>query len=173
MQIDWSKDGIPLHQTGLPHHSYITHYSNQLLAFSDVTPAHAGLYRCKAFLRQNPERFVTAEAYVSVKVKPSVEGPEPETVSELGHDVILPCQATGQPLPNIKWIRNSLIVGNQPVDRYEQLENGSLRISNLKAEDSGIFQCLIENSAGDASVYTWLHVKCMYCKLLNLLKQSN
>jgi protein sidekick len=38
-------------------------------------------------------------------------------------------------------------------------EDGSLMIKRLTMEDSGMFQCLAMNEAGEASSYTWLKAK--------------
>ena len=49
--------------------------------------------------------------------------------------------------------------------RYSVIEDGSLVIRKLRMEDSGMFQCLAANEAGEDSVYTWLKVK---SKTLNI-----
>ena len=45
-------------------------------------------------------------------------------------------------------------------------ENGhplhSLHINFLRQEDSGMFECMAENEAGDIVGYTWLRVKSKY-----------
>lgn len=38
-------------------------------------------------------------------------------------------------------------------------EDGSLTIKKLTMSDSGMFQCLTSNEAGEASSYTWLKAK--------------
>ena len=38
-------------------------------------------------------------------------------------------------------------------------EDGSLVIKKLSPEDSGMFQCLAKNEAGEMTDYTWLKVK--------------
>jgi protein sidekick len=43
--------------------------------------------------------------------------------------------------------------------RYSVIEGGSLVIKKLRMEDSGMFQCLAANEAGEDSIYTWLKVK--------------
>jgi protein sidekick len=43
--------------------------------------------------------------------------------------------------------------------RYSVIEDGSLVIRKLRMEDSGMFQCLAANEAGEDSLYTWLKVK--------------
>ena len=38
----------------------------------------------------------------------------------------------------------------------------SLHINFLRQEDSGMFECMAENEAGDIVGYTWLRVKSKY-----------
>ena len=38
-------------------------------------------------------------------------------------------------------------------------EDGSLTIKKLSMDDSGMFQCLASNEAGESSSYTWLKAK--------------
>jgi hypothetical protein len=56
--------------------------------------------------------------------------------------------------------KHAEIVINLPLCfRYSVIEDGSLVIRKLRMEDSGMFQCLAANEAGEDSVYTWLKVK--------------
>lgn len=47
-------------------------------------------------------------------------------------------------------------------------EDGSLVIKKLSMDDSGMFQCLAMNEAGEASVYTWLKAKSKYIYVYRL-----
>ena len=42
----------------------------------------------------------------------------------------------------------------------------SLHINFLRQEDSGMFECMAENEAGDIVGYTWLRVKSTYSYLI-------
>ena len=46
--------------------------------------------------------------------------------------------------------------------RYRVLMNGSLAISSVQINDTGMFQCLASNPAGETSSYTWLKIKSKY-----------
>ena len=56
------------------------------------------------------------------------------------------------------------------------LEDGSMTIKKLTMEDSGMFQCLALNEAGEASSYTWLKAKSKqkfdYKKFICAIQQS-
>ena len=71
----------------------------------------------------------------------------------------LPCEAVGIPLPNMTWYRNAKPLEITPGGQYSVQEDGSLVIKKLRMEDTGMFQCLAVNQAGEDSVYTWLKVK--------------
>ncbi|PSN39774.1 Protein sidekick [Blattella germanica] len=97
---------------------------------------------------------------VTVLEKPSfASSTRPETLGEYGTTVTLPCEAVGVPNPNIVWFRNTERVEGISGNRYSVIEDGSLVIKKLRMEDSGMFQCLAANEAGEDSIYTWLKVK--------------
>ena len=84
-----------------------------------------------------------------------------ETLGEYGSPITLPCEAVGIPVPKITWYRNSEKLNILPNggQQYTLQEDGSLLIKKLRMEDTGMFQCLASNEAGEDSAYTWLKVK--------------
>nr|CAD7457347.1 unnamed protein product [Timema tahoe] len=87
-----------------------------------------------------------------------------ETLGEYGSTLSLPCEVVGVPKPNIVWFRNTDRVETLVGDRFSVAEDGSLVIKRVRMEDSGMFQCLAANEAGEGSIYTWLKVKKLYAK---------
>ncbi|XP_055887034.1 peroxidasin homolog [Biomphalaria glabrata] len=72
-----------------------------------------------------------------------MEAPSDVSVIE-GDDVVLPCQASGKPRPEITWNINS-----EPVTsniRMRTLANGSLSIINIRVSDAGRYVCQASNS---------------------------
>jgi len=81
-----------------------------------------------------------------------------DTLAEFGSQQILPCEVSGVPPPNVTWYRDTTALpttGNQ----YTLQEDRALIIRKLGIEDTGMFQCVASNAAGEDSQYTWLKVK--------------
>ena len=66
----------------------------------------------------------------------------PESLVEVssGEDIILKCQASGNPIPKIKWMKK---------EKEISLEN-HLKISNSKPIDQGVYECIASNEIGRA-----------------------
>ena len=86
--------------------------------------------------------------------------PPLETLGEFGHSLTLPCAVDGSPAPDVTWYRDGVPLSETPNLRFSVLKNNnSLYISYMRQEDSGMFQCLASNEAGDVTAYTRLRVK--------------
>ncbi|XP_049874529.1 tyrosine-protein phosphatase Lar isoform X4 [Pectinophora gossypiella] len=94
---------------------------------------------------------------------PNIALPPTTMVVEVGHTATLPCQATGNPTPRIKWLWNSLPLDVAANPRYALLNDkmhGTLQIVKSEEEDQGKFECVAENSIGtEFSKPTSLYVK--------------
>ncbi|CAH8622284.1 unnamed protein product [Schistosoma rodhaini] len=68
-------------------------------------------------------------------------------VARKNSEVELECRATGDPIPEITWFRDSI-----PIDlanpRYKKQDVGNLRIQNLVEEDEGKYECEAKNDKG-------------------------
>ena len=120
---------------------------------------------------------LTREARVEVIEEPHFRKRMlPVTSGEFGKDIVLPCDVGGVPKPDVKWFKNGIPLSEIPNLRYStekslQLdptdsdadERPALKITYLRLEDSGMFQCTASNEAGDLVGYTWLRVKSMSC----------
>ena len=87
---------------------------------------------------------------VCVSVPPRLQSPNDlEVVTLVGEEVTLPCEASGDPYPDIKWSKNQV-----PIDFYDHShgymmqESGSLYISQASTVDAGKYECHVENPAG-------------------------
>lgn len=70
-----------------------------------------------------------------------------ENEINIGSEILLKCQITGNPEPTFLWYHNKFRLFN--TDRIKIVDGGSrVKITNIKAEDNGIYSCRAENVAG-------------------------
>lgn len=62
--------------------------------------------------------------------------------------VILPCPAVGTPTPEITWYKDGQVITENQVG-VTFLDDGSLELDSVKAEDSGTYICKAVNEAGE------------------------
>ncbi|KZC09696.1 Protein sidekick [Dufourea novaeangliae] len=154
----WTKDGIPIENSRITYSFHDTW--NRTLALMSANITYTGVYSCHVDLRSGGYPTVNASANVVVYEKPTfITELKRETLSDYGSTVTLPCDAIGVPAPNITWYRNAESVDHLLGSRYAMEEDGSLTIKKLTMNDSGMFQCLASNEAGEASSHTWLKAK--------------
>ncbi|XP_038138405.1 leucine-rich repeat and immunoglobulin-like domain-containing nogo receptor-interacting protein 4b [Cyprinodon tularosa] len=77
---------------------------------------------------------------------------------EEGTTVLFLCRVDGDPLPVITWISSHKSVISSS-GRVRVLPNGSLEVRFAQVQDSGAYQCLASNAAGNDSLTVGLHVK--------------
>ncbi|KYM76056.1 Protein sidekick [Atta colombica] len=154
----WMKDGIPIENSRI---SYSFNDSwNRTLALISANITYTGIYSCHVDLRSGGYPTINASAKIVVYEKPTfITELKRETLSDYGSTVTLPCDANGVPPPTITWFRNAEPVDHLLGTRYLMEEDGSLTIKKLSMDDSGMFQCLASNEAGESSSYTWLKAK--------------
>ncbi|XP_036905436.1 leucine-rich repeat neuronal protein 1 [Sturnira hondurensis] len=76
---------------------------------------------------------------------------------EIGTTVPLDCRAVAEPEPDIYWVGplGNKITVETLLDRYKLSGEGTLEISNVRAEDSGRYTCVAQNVEGaDTRVVT-------------------
>ena len=59
-----------------------------------------------------------------------------------GSDILVPCEATAEPIPSITWYRNERALTSADSEKYEFTDKG-LRIKNAQAVDGGSFLCQV------------------------------
>lgn len=70
-------------------------------------------------------------------------------------------QVRGDPFPNIKWFRDSCEIFVEDDHRYQITENNgicSLKMTDLKDQDSGRYMCEAVNKIGRVSTFARLYV---------------
>ncbi|XP_014742935.1 PREDICTED: protein sidekick-2 [Sturnus vulgaris] len=151
LHIIWKKDGTPVS-------SGISDYSRRLTILHP-TLSDSGFYECEAVLRSSSVPAVTAGAYLSVLEPPQfVREPERHITAEMEKVVAIPCQAKGVPPPEMAWYKDAALLQLEKLSRFQLLEDGSLQISGLLPDDTGMFQCFARNAAGEVQTTTYLAV---------------
>ncbi|XP_030391159.1 hemicentin-2 isoform X3 [Gopherus evgoodei] len=107
-----------------------------------------GLYTCTAV---NPAGNSSLSYRLEVQVPPRVQ-PGPKVLKVLvGHTLDLPCVAHGDPVPKLRWSKDSspLRVGDQD---FLEGPNGTINILDVRVSDSGRYRCTAASSAGEDTI---------------------
>lgn len=75
-----------------------------------------------------------------------MQGPTDATV-RVGGTITFTCRATGDPMPKIKWMRNSNEV-DQDGKRYIIRKDGTLVITDVTEQDVGEYECVASSDMG-------------------------
>ncbi|XP_038577847.1 basement membrane-specific heparan sulfate proteoglycan core protein isoform X10 [Micropterus salmoides] len=140
--IKWSKVG-----GSLPAHIMV---KGGMLRIDQVTEADAGQYRCTA---TNNVGSVQSQVVLNVQSLPQIAAlPETKEVT-VGSDAVLPCVASGYPVPEIKW---SKVEGELPPKCFQEVN--VLTVPRVTHEDSGTYVCTASNKQGKVEAFTTLQV---------------
>ncbi|XP_010001108.1 PREDICTED: protein sidekick-2-like [Chaetura pelagica] len=151
LHITWRKDGVPLS-------SGISDYSRRLTILHPAL-SDSGYYQCEAALRSSSVPAVAQGAFLSVLEPPQfVREPERHITAEMEKVVAIPCQAKGVPAPEMAWYKDAALIPLEKLSRFQLLPDGSLQISRLVPDDTGMFQCFARNAAGEVQTTTYLAV---------------
>ena len=164
--VRWVKEGLqyfhwPQHVEDL----------NGTLFFRGVRPGDEGNYTCIA---TNSQGVINATIRIDVTKTPYFTSlPDNITVAKEGGVAELVCRAVGQPLPTIKWDKDSVMLDSFSSDRYTAYLNGTLIIHNVQADDEGPYGCTAGNAGGFKRAEVRLIVQSkmitFFCLKLNVL----
>ncbi|XP_071105902.1 protein sidekick-2-like isoform X1 [Haliotis cracherodii] len=141
---------------------YLLSPFKRVLTIKSPVRADNGVYECEGKLSipggpQYPS--VTKRANITIRERPLITPPLPTTLEkDFSETVELVCEAVGQPAPSFTWYYNGRKVKLLGNARYRDLGNGTLIIESIDLPDSGVFQCIASNGAGEVSASTWLKV---------------
>ncbi|XP_068269359.1 LOW QUALITY PROTEIN: protein sidekick-2 [Nyctibius grandis] len=151
LHIVWKKDGVPLS-------SGVSDYSRRLTILHPAL-SDSGYYECEAVLRSSSVPAVARGAFLSVLEPPQfIREPERHITAEMEKVVAIPCQAKGVPPPEMAWYKDAALLPLEELARFQLLPDGSLQISGLLPDDTGMFQCFARNAAGEVQTTTYLAV---------------
>ncbi|XP_075629463.1 basement membrane-specific heparan sulfate proteoglycan core protein isoform X8 [Balearica regulorum gibbericeps] len=122
-----------------------------VLTIERVERADAGQYRCTA---ANAVGSVQSHVILHVQATPQIAGqPEVKEVS-VGSAAVLPCLASGFPVPEITW---SKLEGELPAGA--RAEGNVLTLPAVRHEDAGVYACAATNRRGQETAYYVLKVR--------------
>uniref|UniRef100_A0A8D0HE11 Sidekick cell adhesion molecule 2 n=1 Tax=Sphenodon punctatus TaxID=8508 RepID=A0A8D0HE11_SPHPU len=151
LHIIWKKDGVAVS-------SGISDYNRRLTILNPIL-SDSGYYECEAVLRSSSVPSVVRGAFLAVLEPPQFfKEPERHITAEMEKVVEIPCQAKGVPPPSMFWYKDAALVEVEKLSRFQLLADGSLQISSLVPDDTGMFQCFARNAAGETQTSTYLAV---------------
>ncbi|XP_060912686.1 myosin binding protein Ha isoform X2 [Labrus mixtus] len=83
-----------------------------------------------------------------------------DRAATVGYTTKLLCSVRGSPKPKIEWLKNQMVIGDDP--KFRKLSNQgicSLEIRKPCSFDGGIYTCRAKNAQGEATVSCKLEVK--------------
>ncbi|KAK7149098.1 hypothetical protein R3I93_013186 [Phoxinus phoxinus] len=147
--VHWSRaDGadLPPHATQM----------KGVLHFSTVSRSDGGNYTCVASSSAQGEIRAHVHLTVGVLVEFKLE-PEQTTVYQ-GHTAVLHCQASGDPQPYIQWSIRDRLLSSSSSSRFQKMPNGSLVISDVSTDDTGMYTCIAGNTCSIRDTTAQLYV---------------
>ncbi|NWI30600.1 NCHL1 protein, partial [Sula dactylatra] len=127
----------------LPKDEPETENFGKVLKIDQVTAADEGTYQCTA---SNPMGRAKHEFHVHVEEPPRwIKEPEGGVYS-VGTNLVLLCEAIGNPEPTIQWKLNGM-----PIDSRTfrgRMSAREISLTNLQLQDSAVFQCEASNKHG-------------------------
>ncbi|XP_055020737.1 hemicentin-1 [Boleophthalmus pectinirostris] len=150
--ITWLKDGQPITTTN----TVRILSGGRSLRLMHTTVEDAGRYTCIVSNTAGEER---KNFDLKILVPPSIvdEGTVLDTKVKEKHNITLTCEATGNPVPEIKWQKDGQLL--EPDLTHQILSHGRfLHISGAQVLDTGRYSCHASNSAGDRSRHFNLNV---------------
>ncbi|KAM6907915.1 neural cell adhesion molecule 1a isoform 2-T2 [Xenentodon cancila] len=158
--VTWAHNNVDL-ETG---DKYSLNEDGSELIIKDVTKVDEGDYVCKA---KNKAGEKTEEVSLNVFVLPMITFLNNQTVSEFDEQVVLTCEASGDPTPTISWSFGNRVFteGEQSLDRNVVVRSharvSSLTLKNIQFTYAGEYLCTASNSIGEANQHMYLEVRYM------------
>ncbi|XP_064162844.1 myosin-binding protein H-like isoform X13 [Anguilla rostrata] len=91
---------------------------------------------------------------------PKFTTPLSDRAATVGYTTKLLCAVRGYPKPKVEWMKNSMIIGEDP--KYRMINSQgicTLEIRKPSCFDGGVYTCRAKNSIGEAAVACKLEVK--------------
>ncbi|XP_068187601.1 protein turtle homolog B [Antennarius striatus] len=149
--VKWKKDGLPLRIDKYPGWSQMDDGS---IRVAEVTEDSLGTYTCMPYNALGSMGW-SPPAPLVLKDPPKFSVvPGGEYRQEAGRELVIPCEAEGDPFPNITWRK----VGKPSKSKHNVLPRGSLQFKSLTKEDHGEWECVATNVATSITANTHVQV---------------
>ncbi|XP_043641431.1 protein sax-3 isoform X2 [Drosophila teissieri] len=149
--VFWTKEGVSTLMFPNSSHGRQHVAADGTLQITDVRQEDEGYYVCSAFsvVDSSTVRVFLQVSSVDERPPPIIQiGPANQTLPK-GSVATLPCRATGNPSPRIKWFHNGHAV--QAGNRNSIIQGSSLRVDDLQLSDSGTYTCTASGERGETS----------------------
>ncbi|XP_076126836.1 hemicentin-1 [Alosa pseudoharengus] len=144
-QVSWLKDGVTLDGSDAGHLSISP--DGGALTLLSLRPEDSGTYTCLAVSPAGQESKIYS---LFVMVPPSISGESssPRELQATQDSVVtLECQTSGNPPPQISWLKNGRPLALS--SRTRLLSRDSVvRISPVQLSDAGVYTCVARSRAG-------------------------
>nr|XP_057942521.1 protein turtle homolog B-like isoform X3 [Doryrhamphus excisus] len=149
--VKWKKDGLPLRIDKYPGWSQMDDGS---IRVAEVTEDSLGTYTCMPYNALGSMGW-SPPAPLVLKDPPKFSVvPGGEYRQEAGRELVIPCEAEGDPFPNITWRK----VGKSSKSKHNVLPRGNLQFKSLTKEDHGEWECVATNVATSITASTHVQV---------------
>ncbi|XP_033624352.1 neogenin-like isoform X13 [Asterias rubens] len=138
----WFKDDEEIFIVGTDEHYSLVGQGS--LRIKQVGEIDTGLYRVIATSQSDGDAEITHIVKVTALVPLKFNIRPRNTYVNIGNDVTLECNVYGIPGPTIEWYHDGEAI--EPGDIFEVSPTGSLTIKQAITEDSGIYQCVADNT---------------------------
>ncbi|XP_061586834.1 protein turtle homolog A isoform X2 [Cololabis saira] len=147
LYVNWTKDGNDLNLDNFPGWMVNSEGSVFIAAANDNA---VGMYTCTAYnsygtMGESEPTKVILQDPPTFRVSPLAE-----YLQEVGRELMIPCEASGDPAPNVTWSK----FGSTPRSPYTILSNGSLLLQPLSKDHHGGWECLASNRVATVSAGT-------------------
>lgn len=156
VETHWFKDAVPIEVTDIV---YALEWWNRTLVLLSVDESYKGQYECRVQMKTSGFKAVSSKGSLTVLEPPNFKSSaQSEFVAEYSSKLEIPCDVTGYPEPFVTWFRNAEAI-DLSHNIYKKRNDNTLVIEKVSLDDSGVFQCLASNEAGEKSSYSWIRVK--------------
>ncbi|KAF1746889.1 hypothetical protein GCK72_023347 [Caenorhabditis remanei] len=147
-EITWMKRGEKLTEKDA-----IFTLENTRLSILNAARYHEDVYTCVA---NNTAGQVSKEFDVVVQVLPKIRNVLQTLEPNEGDDILINCEAEGNPQPSARWDFNQKEL---PETAVQVNSNHSIVISGVTKDHSGVYKCYATNEIGQAVKTVNVHVK--------------